>query len=192
MDIKNEFNTAVLTHIHRKGVRELLEWLDTTDFYTAPASARYHGDFEGGLAMHSLNVFRRLRDLCRLYGLGEDKTDETFTESMAIVALFHDLCKVNYYKVSTRNVKNERTGQWEKVPYYAYNEQFPFGGHGSKSLYLTMNFIHLRPSEASAINCHMGPWDRQDYGKPGEVFGDNLLAWALHVADEAATYIDKT
>ena len=193
MDMREEFETVATTYIKREGIHGLLQWLATTDFYTAPASARYHGDFEGGLATHSLNVFCRLRDLYRLYS---DPYSKEFTkdieESMAIVALFHDLCKVNYYKVSTRNVKNERTRQWEKVPYYAYDEQFSFGGHGSKSLFLVMNFMKLSPEEAAAINCHMGPWDRQDYGKPGDVFNHNLLAWTLHVADEAATYIDKT
>ena len=189
MDLKKEFERIARSRINRDGLEDLLGWLSTTDFYTAPASSRYHGNFSGGLVTHSLNVYHRLCDLGRMYGFDEDPAN---TESVAVVALFHDLCKVNFYKVSTRNVKNDRTGQWEKVPFYAFDEQYPFGGHGSKSLFLVMNFMKLSPDEAAAINCHMGPWDRQDYGKPGEVFNNNLLAWLLHVADEAATYIDKT
>lgn len=186
MDIKEEFLGIARREIHRDGIDELLEWIQVTDFFTAPASGRYHGAFEGGLVMHSLNVYHRLRDLDKWYEGGNSQ------ESIAIVALFHDLCKVECYKVSTRNVKNDQTGQWEKVPFYKFEEGFPFGGHGSKSMYLVQHFMSLEPFEAAAINCHMGPWDRQDYGKPGEVYENNRLAWLLHVADEAATYIDKT
>lgn len=192
MDIKREFLQIARQHIQRDGINNLLNWLESTDFFTAPASSRYHGAFEGGLAMHSLNVYRRLKDLTVFYGCEEGSAEDISMESVAIVALFHDLCKVDYYTVSTRNVKNEKTGQWEKVPFYKKQEQFPFGGHGSKSVYLVQHFMPLEPHEAAAINCHMGSWDRQDYGNPGEVFGCNRLAWLLHVADEAATYIDKT
>lgn len=189
MDIKREFEGIARREINRPGIDNLLGWLSGTDFYTAPASSRYHGACEGGLAMHSLNVYRRLKELDDFYGIaGAGGT----RESIAIVALFHDVCKVGCYKVSSRNVKNEVTGQWEKVPFYKFEEDFPFGGHGSKSVYLVQHFMTLEPFEAAAINCHMGPWDRQDYGKPGEVYENNRLAWLLHVADEAATYIDKT
>lgn len=189
MNVKEEFEKIARREISRPGIDKLLDWLEGTDFYTAPASSRYHGAYEGGLVLHSLNVYRRLKALNDFYKMdGGEYTDE----SLAVVALFHDLCKVGYYTVSTRNVKNEKTGQWEKVPFYKKQEQFPFGGHGSKSVYLVQHFMVLEPFEAAAINCHMGPWDRQDYGNPGEVFEYNRLAWLLHVADEAATYIDKT
>lgn len=189
MDIREEFMTIAKREITRPGIGELLEWLDTTDFFTAPASSRYHGAFEGGLALHSLNVYRRLKDLNGLYLMA--KTDR-MRETEAIIALFHDLCKVGCYKASTRNVKNDLTGQWEKVPFYKFEEDFPFGGHGSKSVYLVQHFIKLEPEEAAAINCHMGAWDRHDYGDLGEVFHTYRLAWLLHVADEAAAYIDNT
>lgn len=184
--ILRAFTQAVYTNIHRPGANELMDWLATTDFFTAPASSRYHGAKSGGLVAHSYNVWVHLKQLNTLYDANLSD------ESMAICALFHDLCKVNYYTESTRNVKNEATGQWEKVPYYKVEEQFSFGGHGSKSVFLVMNFIKLTPEEAAAINCHMGSWDRQDYGKPGDVFNCSMLAWLLHVADEAATYINKT
>lgn len=191
MDVKEEFLTIAKRDINRDGINSLLEWLQVSDFFTAPASSGFHGAFEGGLAMHSLNVYRRLKDLTMLYG---DVPGMEFVsqESVAIVALFHDLCKVGTYKVSSRNVKNDETGRWEKVPFYKREEDNPFGGHGSKSVYLTQYFLSLTYEEAAAINCHMGPWDKQDYGNPGDVFENNRLAWLLHVADEAATYIDKT
>lgn len=190
MDIKKEFKAIAEREIHRSGIDNLLAWLSETDFFTAPASSRYHGAYEGGLADHSLNVHQRLIELSEFFS--EDMDTPISQESIAIVALFHDVCKIGCYKVSTRNVKNEQTGLWEKVPFYKFEEDFPFGGHGSKSVYLVQHFMMLEPFEAAAINCHMGPWDRQDYGKPGEVYENNRLAWLLHVADEAATYIDKT
>lgn len=184
--VKDLFMSAARDHINRDGLADLLNWLENTDFFDAPASTRFHGAEPGGLAAHSVNVWTHLRKLNSCYEAGLSE------ESMAVAALFHDLCKVNYYKQTTRNVKNEVTGQWEKVPYYAREEEFPFGGHGSKSMFLVMSFMKLTPDEAAAINCHMGSWDHSSYGNPGDVFEDSMLAWLLHVADEAATYINKT
>lgn len=177
-------------NIEREGIDDLLDWVTNTDFFTAPASSRYHGAYKGGLVDHSLNVYKRLQELRGFFA--EDMEIPVDPESVAIVGLFHDLCKIGCYKVSTRNAKNETTGQWEKVPFYKFEEDFPFGGHGSKSVYLVQHFMRLEPWEAAAINSHMGPWDRHDYGSPGQVYEQNMLAWMLHVADEAATYIDKT
>ena len=121
MGYREEFIEIFTQNITRPGADKLLEWLDTTDFYRAPASTRFHGACESGLVMHSLNVYHALMD--RFY------TEEESKESFAIVALLHDLCKANYYKAGTRNVKNETTGQWEKVPTYNVEDMFPYG-HG--------------------------------------------------------------
>lgn len=172
-----------LANVEREGLDKLVAWLESTDFSSAPASAMYHGNYAGGLIDHSLHVYEELKKLCDFYCPGK-YTDE----SIAIVSLFHDLCKVDFYVESTRNVKDERTGQWHKVPFYKKQESNPIGGHGSKSMFLVMYHMHLTDVEASAINCHMGPWDKQDYGDPGEVYENNELAWLLHVADERATY----
>lgn len=181
-NLKVVFEEAV-AKIERAGIDELLTWLEKGDFYSAPASSMHHGNYAGGLLDHSVHVYEELRELCDFYC--PDKYSE---ESIAIVALFHDLCKVNYYAESTRNVKDERTGQWHKVPFYKVQEQLPMGGHGSKSMFIAMYHMQLTDVEASAINCHMGPWDKQDYGNPGAVYQQNELAWLLHVADERATY----
>lgn len=174
---------SVLETIERKGIADLREWLDSTDFYRAPASSMFHGNYAGGLIDHSIHVYEELKKLCDIYCPGK------YTEeSIAIVALFHDLCKVNFYVESTRNVKDDKTGQWYKVPFYKKQELNPIGGHGSKSMFLVMYHMHLTEVEAAAINCHMGPWDKQDYGNPGDVYENNELAWLLHVADERATY----
>ena len=103
--------------------------------------------------------------------------------------MFHDICKANFYKESSRNVKNEETGNWEKVPYYTIDEQFPFGSHGGKSMYLVMKYIKLYDDEACAIFHHMGAWDKSAYNDPGKAYSTYLLAWLLHIADEAATYV---
>ena len=136
------FVSTAQSQIKRPGIVELLTWLSTTDFYTAPASTRFHGAEPEGLVKHSLSVYARLLELVDWYKLEVDP------ESVAIVALFHDLCKVDSYKVAMRNSKNEKTGQWEKVPYYTRKEDYAFGGHGSKSVYLVMNFMKLLPEEA--------------------------------------------
>lgn len=184
-DFKNEFLGIVTENIHRDGVDNLLYWLSTTDFYTAPASTRYHGCFEGGLLMHSLNVYHQLKKLCKWYGC--DASDESIT----IVALFHDLCKVGCYKTEMRWRKNQYN-QWEQYPTYKFEEDFTYGGHGSKSVFLVQSFMKLTPEEASAINCHMGQWDSTTYSNPTTVYERNLLAWLLHVADEAADFIDES
>lgn len=132
--------------------------------------------------MHSVHVAENLLKLADFYCPG--KYSE---ETLLLVSLCHDLCKIDTYKVEMRNVKND-AGFWEKKPYYAHSEDMPMCGHGSKSMYLTMFFVQLSRVEASAIMSHMGAWDMSTYNQPGEVFNWNELAWLLHVADERATY----
>lgn len=184
-----EYREHVLSHVTREGVLPLLDWLYTTDINEAPASTTFHGNYAGGLIDHLMNVHKALLMFRENDGKLANYTDET----LAIVALFHDLCKVHFYSIGTRNVKNEKTGLWEKKPFYKRDEKFAYGGHGSKSVFLVMQHMELSPEEAAAINSHMGAWDHQDYGNPGEVFQQSKLAWYLHVADEYATYyLDKT
>lgn len=191
MDAKAEFIKIANRDIQRSGLVDLLTWLESTDFFTAPASTRYHGCYEGGLVMHSLNVYVRLQQLAELYGLGPDDGIEDPDESMAIVSLFHDLCKIGCYKTEMR-WRKDANNRWEQYPTWKFEEDFAYGGHGSKSVYLVQSFMRLTPEEASAINCHMGQWDATTYSNPTAVYERNKLAWLLHVADEAATHIDKT
>lgn len=188
MDLTQEFIKTVDMKIKREGISDLMGWLSRTDFYTAPASTRYHGSFEGGLVMHSLNVYIQLNKLAKLYGLGPEDCIPNPDESMAIVALFHDICKIGCYKTEMRWRKN-KLNQWEQYPTYKFDEDFAYGGHGAKSVYLLQSFMRLTPEEASAINCHMGQWDATQYSNPTEVFQRNKLAWLLHVADEAADFL---
>lgn len=185
MDLKQEFIRIVNENISREGISDLMHWLELSDFYTSPASTHHHEAFEGGLLLHSLNVYSQLKKLCNWYKCWVSD------ESLAIVSLFHDFCKIGCYKTDMRWRKNEQN-QWEQYATYKFEEDFAYGGHGSKSVYLVQNFMKLTPEEASAINCHMGAWDLSNYSNPGAVFERNLLAWLLHVADEAATYINET
>ena len=148
MDYREEFLQIWHQHVSRPGSEKLLDWLDNkTDFFSAPASTRFHGACDGGLCMHSLNVYHALHD--GFFTEGESE------ESYAICALLHDLCKANYYKKGTRNVKNDATGQWEKVPSYSVEDLFPYG-HGEKSVFLIERFMKLKVEEAVAIRWHMG------------------------------------
>ena len=181
---KAEFIDIVNRYITRDGIQDLMAWLENTDFFTAPASTRYHGAYEGGLLEHSLNVFTQLKRLCGVYGV------EASLESIAIVSLFHDLCKVNYYKTEMR-WRKDVNDKWEQYATYKVDEDFAYGGHGSKSVFLVQSFMRLTPDEASAINCHMGQFDATQYSNPSPVYERNPLAWALHVADEADTYLTQ-
>ena len=142
MDYREEFLQIWHQYVSRPGSEKLLDWLDNkTDFFSAPASTRFHGACDGGLCMHSLNVYHALHD--GFFTEGESE------ESYAICALLHDLCKANYYKKGTRNVKNDATGQWEKVPSYSVEDLFPYG-HGEKSVFLIERFMKLKVEEAVA------------------------------------------
>lgn len=177
--------------IKRDGIDELLEWLETTDFYEAPASTRFHLMCAGGLCIHSMNVFNRLKLECETEGLFEYKTAEDtqkLMESIAIVALFHDVCKANFYKISERNVKNEY-GVWEKVLYYAIENQGILVGHGYKSARIVNKYIDITDEEYMAIVHHMGVESDWNIAEVSECFNKNVLALLLHIADTKAAYI---
>lgn len=186
MNRREDFIRLYTEHIKRPGADKLLEWLEESDFFTAPASTRFHGNYEGGLCEHSVNVWEELVRLLKAY-----PEVRVTAETVAIVTLCHDLCKIGCYKQELRNTKVG--GHWVQRPVYVFQEDFCFGGHGSKSVYLVQRFMNLTETEAVAINCHMGAWDRTptDYSI-GSAYEENHLAWLLHVADESATYIRES
>ena len=188
MSGKDEFIEIFRENIHREGSDALLDYLENkSDFFLCPASATFHGCYSGGLCDHSLNVYHCLKDyLARervqeLYGL------EISPESTAIAALLHDLCKIGCYKTGTRNVKNEQTGQWEKVPSFFYEDPMPYG-HGEKSVYIISGYMKLTRQEAMAIRWHMGFSGSEDSRLVGQALEQYPLAFALSVADMEATY----
>ena len=189
MDPKERFVSIFRQYIRRDGAEELLNYLLASDFFEAPASARYHSAVAGGLCQHSLNVYDCLRAYLarprvqQLYGLSGEEYSE---ESIAIVALLHDLCKIGCYKPGFRNVKDER-GVWQKVPTYNFEDAFPFG-HGEKSVWMVMKYIKLTDQEAFAIRYHMGFSGEEDARTVGQAMARFPLAFALNVADSEATY----
>ena len=187
MTNRERFLDIYKTNIKREGADQLLEWLisDRSDFFTAPASSKFHGAYEGGLLEHSLNVYDCLCDyLARprvkeVYGLSFSE------ESVAIVALLHDLCKVNFYVETTRNVKEN--GVWKTVPYYSIDDQLPYG-HGEKSVYIISGYMRLTRDEAFAIRYHMGFSGNEEPNTVGQAFAKFPLAVALATADMEAAY----
>ena len=181
MTAKEEFIKIYTDNITRRGSAELLEWIQKTDFFTAPASTKFHCACEHGLVMHSVSVVNTLI---------EKHFDEEHDslESFAICALLHDLCKAQFYKVSTRNVKNDETGQWEKVPYYSVEDSFPYG-HGEKSVFLIERFMRLKLEEAMAIRWHMGGFEDNGGYTISQAYERYPLAVKLHLADLESTYL---
>ena len=190
MTPNEEFISIYTENIKRGGADKLLEYLKKSDFFTAPSSTRFHGSYEGGLVQHSLNVYHCLKDYLsrprtkELYGM--DYSEET----IAIVALLHDVCKINFYTVDYRNKKNDE-GVWEKVPYYTINDTLPYG-HGEKSVYILSGFFYgddrLTREEAFAIRYHMGFSGIEDKNVIGKALEMYPLALALNVADMEASY----
>lgn len=178
--------------INRQGIEKLNGWLQNTDFFTAPASTRFHGAYPGGLVEHSINVAMHLFDLYdrfpQLFGISE----ELAKESLALVALYHDVCKANFYKIGTKNQKNEQTGKWEKVPFYQIEDKLPYG-HGEKSVYLIEHFVRLKTAEAMAVRWHMGAFDADGVklNTLSQAFDEYPLAFFLHTADMMANHFTE-
>ncbi len=187
--LKAEFLQEYNAHIKRSGADQLLEYLSNNDFFTAPASGRFHLAEAGGLCQHSLNVYKRLKAIVRSE-FGDDQrlySDET----IAVCGLLHDVCKVNYYVTEMRNVKEG--GNWVQKPYYKVEEKFPYG-HGEKSVFIISQYIKLSAEEAMAINWHMGGFDERVKGGSNalsEALAKFKLVLLLHVADIEATYLDE-
>ena len=186
---KQKFLELAKNNIKREGIDELLDYLQKSDFFTAPASTRFHSSFEGGLCSHSLNVYERFIKL--LQGeYGEKWQEHLSLESATIIALFHDLCKVDTYVTEYRNVKED--GAWVQKPFFAVQDKLPYG-HGEKSVYIVNGFLRLTREEAMCINWHMGEYDMR--AKAGVSLSDIYYkyphAFLTHIADNMATYLDE-
>lgn len=198
----------LIKRITREGadIEKLLDKLERSDFYVAPASTKYHLPQEGGLCEHSLNVYDELIKLCKAHYPDKEVTDEETNEikvestcpfseeTLIIVSLLHDISKMNFYEIGTKNVKNDK-GVWEQVPFYKtreYSDRFVFGAHGVNSEYITRTFLPLSLEESVAIINHMGGLEAGSYGFDAtisEVFRKYPLALLLHTADMLSTYL---
>lgn len=190
MSNRDKFISLVKENIHRNGVSFLLDWLEhETDFFISPASTKYHGACEGGLVAHSLEVYNQFCKIAPVFSY--DMSNKLMTESATIVTLFHDICKVDNYTKTFKNVKNPETGKWELEEGYIYNQNGNlFGAHGASSLFYINQHMKLNFVESTAIYHHMGAWDASKYDNVASVYEWNKLAWLLHIADEASTYLE--
>ena len=187
MSAKEEFIEIYRANIHREGADALLDYLENkSDFFTSPASARYHGAYVGGLCEHSVNVYHCLREYLARERVQELYGVEAPDESVAVSALLHDLCKTGCYKAGSRNVKGP-DGKWTAVPTFFYEDKLPYG-HGEKSVYIISGFMKLTRPEAMAIRWHMGFSGTEDSRLVGQALQQYPLAFALSVADMEATY----
>ncbi len=188
MTNRERFISIYKEHIKRDGADKLLDYLcsEGCDFFTAPASTRFHGNYEGGLLEHSLNVYDCLVDIMSRPRIKEEYGIQYSDESIAIAALLHDVCKTNFYKVSFRNQKNAE-GRWESVPYYTIEDSLPYG-HGEKSVYIVSGYMRLTRDEAFAIRYHMGFSGTEDPGNVGRAMEMFPLAFFLNCADTEAAY----
>lgn len=187
-DSREKFLKLYRENIHRPGADALLDYLcsPACDFFTAPASTRYHGAYAGGLCEHSINVYECLKDYLERPRVQELYHLHCSEESLAVISLLHDVCKINCYKPSFRNVKDEN-GVWKKVPTFEFDDPLPYG-HGEKSVYIIGGFLRLSREEAFAIRFHMGFSGSEEVRLVGNAFERFPLAFALSTADMEATY----
>lgn len=184
--MKEEF-LGLLKSVKREGMDKLIEFIEKSDFFKAPASTRFHGDYEGGLLEHSMKVYEILIDKVKNSVIPIEVSEE----SLIVIALLHDICKVNFYKVDYRNAKNA-FGEWEKVPYYTIEDTIPYG-HGEKSVMMITEYIKLTVEEKYCIRWHMGFTEpKESYNTLGQAFKKFPLALLVHEADLEATYFFDT
>jgi len=180
--MKEQF-IELLRSTNREGMEDLINFIEKTDFFKAPASTRFHGAYEGGLLEHSMKVYEILKHKAKNNIMNMEFAEDT----LIIIGLLHDICKVNFYKVDYRNAKNER-GEWEKVPYYTIDDTIPYG-HGEKSVMMLTEYIKLTSEEKYAIRWHMGFSEPKEvYNSLGAAYKRYPLALLLNEADLESSY----
>lgn len=190
-DIKKDFINIYTKYIRRDGANELLDYLQKSDFFIAPASTQFHSAYEGGLAEHCINVYNRFLNAIK-YEYGENYQEKVSDETIAICALLHDVCKIDLYKIEMRNKKVD--GNWVQVPHYIIEDGLPYG-HGEKSVYIISGFMHLTREEAMIINWHMGGFDARVKGGSysiSDAYYKFPNAVIFHTSDVMATYLDES
>lgn len=196
----------LLSSVQRDGIDKLIAYIRKTDFYTAPASTRFHLACEGGLLQHSLNVYDCLIAK-KEAPLWKDVLQDISEESIILISLLHDLCKTSFYVAGTKNqktydpgkvavaeawqVKHDSQGDfiWETVETYQVDDQLPLG-HGEKSVMLAQCYIKLKMPEVMAIRWHMGfSVEKADYNAMGTAMEKYPIVLAVHEADLEASKI---
>lgn len=183
-----EMFLRLLRSVDRKGIENLIDYLETkTDFFTAPASTRYHNNCLGGLLAHTLNVYENFKAQLQLREIDLPE------ESIILTSLLHDICKCNYYVLEQRNRKVN--GKWEQYDVWSNTKAVsPPLPHSYRSIRMIGTFLRLTPSEELCIYYHMGPYGGEDYEyrnllqKVNTDYPETLL---FYIADLSATYLDE-
>ena len=197
MDNKEKFLNLAKS-VHRDGMDKLIEYVEKSDFFTAPASTRFHGSVPGGLLIHSLNVYELFVQKCES-PVFKNSIGDLPEESKIIMALFHDLCKTYFYTTELRNKKiysdsgskvdEQGRYDWKSVPSYTVKDLVPYG-HGEKSVMMIENYIKLTNVERYAIRWHMGYTEpKENWNTLSAAMEKYPVILALHEADLEATHI---
>ena len=187
----------LLRSTKREGIENLIDFIRKSDFYTAPASTRFHSCHEGGLLEHTLNVYDCLNRIMK-NEFWREKTDVT-EANIIISSLLHDMCKSYYYITEYKNkkiysengTKSDTNGRfdWVSVPGYTVDDKIPYG-HGEKSVMMIEEFIKLEPVERYAVRWHMGFTEpKENWNTLSAAIRKYPLVLAIHTADLEATYL---
>lgn len=188
MDNFKEIILTELSTIQREGINELIDYLSNkTDYFTAPASTKYHSNFEGGLAEHSHKVTQLFREKNERFNLGLSE------DTIKICGYGHDICKCCFYSKGKKNVKEGKKpdgrDNWVEKEVWEIDDKLPLG-HGEKSIILLQRFIPLSTEEVMIIRWHMGiPEDymsKKSYEKATEKYKSII---AFHSADLESSYL---
>ncbi len=189
---KAKFIEYCTENIHREGLDKVLDYLEKTDFYSAPSSTNFHLNIPGGLCLHSINVFETAIKLTQhilvpaVKGGASAFSDIPSVENIAIAALFHDLTKIEMYHEAEKWTKDE-AGRWCTYKAYEVKDDFPFG-HGEKSCYRLLKYMELNRDELLAIRWHMGMFDMGEQGSSQRLsfrraLETSSLVAIIHAAD---------
>lgn len=189
---------SLVSSIDRPGIDKLLEFLEKSDFYNAPASTRFHCSIPEGLLIHSLNVYDMFERKCETEPFKTALSDLS-EDSKKIIALFHDICKTYMYEIDYKNkkiysdngTKKDEKGRfdWQAVQFYTVNDRVPYG-HGEKSVMMLENYITLLPIERYAIRWHMGFTEpKESWNTLGTAIEKYPVILAIHESDLEATYL---
>lgn len=194
IELKKQEFINLLRSTNREGIDKVIDFLEKSDFFYAPASSIHHGNYEGGLLEHSMNVYNIA---IKLYEDFKEISPEKMTnipiESVIITSLLHDICKTYFYVPKIKSRKNE-DNEWEQYIGYEINDQLPLW-HGAKSvILLQMIGLQLTIDEMLAIQWHMGAWNNgytesSTKRSMGDAYTRSPLCLIVHCADSMATFI---
>lgn len=208
--LKDEYIT-LLKSVDRSGIDDLIAYLESTDFFKAPARCEHSCNFPGGLLLHSINTYRALKEkltpgtntVWTGVALDENITNDT----LIIVSLLHDLGKIGMFEKTQKNtrcydeeaikaadrfsVKEDSVGKyiWKVENGYRYINESPFGGAGETAVIIAQRYLRLTNTEIKALRWHAGYGPEAYTSRVSDAFASTPLALALYTADMEATFI---